>query len=298
MPASIQSDPPIPTMGVMWMHRGYILGADVVEGTSVPELDLRRSLEQARARDENGGPHERPDRIHVDTEVLARKLRNVFPKIEIEVRPTPELDEAFESLAASLTGARVSPMDEFLALDEAAREPLMNAALDLFDLYPWTVHPADAYLRLDIPKCGLRDGRVTVMGQGGDSHGLMLFSSPADLDIFVAYGTGRADTSRLELPRCYSLNYAPIDPTEVGHEPEPGAAFPLPLLTVFEQNAQRPPTMTEARLLIAAIVGLTRFTKRHGHEIVGATGAPPDLSGRYRVEVLGERLEVRVRTLR
>lgn len=293
LPASIVGDPPVSTAGVLWMCQGFVVGAQVFEGKHVSDLQLRQSFEAAATRPMDGAPQGRPDRIRTASPSLAGQLRNVLPKVHVEVQPTPDIDDAFDDLARSLSRPHLTPFDEFMELDEAVREPLVRAALEVFELYPWEVFPADAPVRVDVPKCGLRDGRLTVMGHAGESYGLMLFSTPADLDFFATAGESSVPAAELDLPKCYSLNYEPIDPAIVGDDPSNGP-FPLPLLTVFEDGAQRQPSRSEAKLLLAVIIGLARFTKRNGRKIIQAGHRAAGIKGRYRADVLGERVEVRI----
>ena len=293
LPATILGDPPIPTVAVLWMCNGFVVGATVFEGPSVSDLQLRQSFNEALARPTKGAPTGRPRRVRVASDPLARRLRNVLPKVYVDVRPTPEIDEALEAMAASFSGPLLEPEEEFMQLDESVRDELMPAALELFELQPWEVVPADVPVRVTIPGCDLPEGRLIVMGHNGDSYGLMLFTELADFELFAACGAGMLDPSGLILPKCYSLNYEPIDPEMIGADPSLGA-FPLPLLTVFERDTQRPPSRSEARPMLAAIVGLSRFIRRHARALDSRANWEAGIRGRYRVTALEEKLEVRI----
>jgi len=154
-----------------------------------------------------------------------------------------------------------------------------------------TSAPRGCPVRVSIPDCGVDEGRLAVMGHNGDTYGAMLFLSQEDFELFAACGGGTLDPTGLVLPKCFSLNYEPIDPELVGEDPSIGA-FPLPLLSVFERDTHRSPSRSEAKLMLAAIVGLTRFAKRRGDDIVKPLNWASGVSGRYRVEVLGENVAV------
>lgn len=291
LPATIEGDPPAPTLGVLWTCEGFIVGASVFEGTEVTDAQLRESFDTAVAQPLGGAPAGRPSRVGVDSDPLARRLRELLPEVEVDVRSTPDVDHALDSLTEAMSGPPLEPMEAFMEMDEAVRAALMPAALDLFEQLPWTIFPPDRPVRVSIPDCGVDEGRLTVMGHNGDTYGAMLFLSQEDFELFAACGAGTLDPTGLVLPKCFSLNYAPIDPGLVGGDPSLGD-FPLPLLTVFERDTHRSPSRSEAKLMLAAIVGLTRFAKRRGDEIVEPPNWASGISGRYRVEVLGEKLAV------
>jgi len=293
LPATIEGDPPVPTVGVLWTCDGFVVGASVFEGTSVTDAQLRESFDAAVARPIHRAPAGRPSRVGVDSDPLARRLRAILPGVEIDVRATPDVDHALDSLAEAMSGPRLDPMPAFMAMDEVVRDALMPAALGLFEQTPWEVFPADVPVRVSIPGCDVEDGRLAVMGHNGETYGAMLFLSQEDFELFAACGSGMMDPAGLVLPKCLSLNYEPIDPEVVGSDPELGA-FPLPLLSVFERDTQRSPSRSEAKLMLAAITGLSRFAEKHADEIVTRSNWETGVSGRYRVEVLGEKLEVRL----
>jgi hypothetical protein len=290
LPATIKGDPPLPTVGVLWTCDGFVVGASVFGGTSVSDAQLRESFDEAVDRPIHRAPAGRPSRVRVDSDPLARRLREILPDVEIDVRATPDVDHALDSLAEAMCGPRLDPMPAFMAMDEAVREALMPAALGLFEELPWEIFPPDVPVRVSIPGCGV-EGRLSVMGHNGDSYGVMLFLSQEDFELFAACGAGMLDPAGVVLPKCFSLNYEPIDPELVGEDPKLGA-FPLPLLSVFERDTQRSPSRSESKLMLAAIVGLSRFAKRRGDEIVFRPNWEAGVSGRYRVEVLGEKLAV------
>jgi len=291
LPATIEGDPPVPTVGVLWTCEGFVVGASVFEGTSVTDAQLRESFDQAVARPIHRAPAGRPSRVGVDSAPLARRLRELLPEVQIDVRPTPDVDHALDSLAEAMSGPRLDPMPAFRAMDETVREALLPAALGLFEQLPWEIFPPDVPIRVSIPGCGVEEGRLSVMGHNGDTYGVMLFLSQEDFELFAACGAAMLDPAGVVLPKCFSLNYEPIDPELVGEDPKLGA-FPLPLLSVFERDAQRRPSRSEAMLMLAAIVGLTHFAKRHGDEIVSRPNWEAGVRGRYHVEALGEKLEV------
>ena len=283
----------MPTLGVLWMCGGVVVGASVFEGTSVTDAQLRESFDHAVARPMAGAPAGQPARVAVHSGPLARRLRGLLPEVRVDVRPTPDVDDAFESLAETLSRPRLDPMPAFMEMDEAVREALMPAAFGLFELSPWEIFPPDVPVRVSIPRLGVETGRLAVMGHNGDTYGAMFFLSQEDFDLFAACGEGMVDPTGIVLPKCFSLNYAPVDPSLVGGDPAQGA-FPLPLLSVFERDTQRSPSRSEAKPVIAAITGLARFAERRAHEVAIPRNWEIGVRGRYRVDVMGDRLEVRL----
>ena len=276
-----------PVVGVLWTCQGFVVHIGVFEGRTVDDLQLRRSFDEAVAKPAKHAPRGKPKRIRVADPALARRLRKLLPKVRVEVGPTPDVVEVLESMAQEL-GARPTPIEEFMELDETVREALMPAALGLFELRPWQLFPPEPAVRVVIAGCDLKDGRISIMGHGGEVFGFMLFRSGADHAVL------ESERAPETVPTCYSLNYEPVPTSALSGDPEDTGDFPLPVLTVFEGGAQRAPDREEARLLIAAALGLSRFMTRRATQLMSPGGQTRGIKGKYRVQALGEKLEVRV----
>ena len=171
---------------VIWMELpdGLVVGHEVV----IPENRegavgrvLGAALEQPLA-----GPPRRPDRIRVAAGSLTDEIRAALgDATPIDVAPTPELDAFLHEMLESM-----SPDDEGESYLEGGRIPpevvadLFTSAELLYHMAPWKVATDDRVLRMDIPSLGVEGACVSVIGNLGESLGLLIFPSLAGYEAF------------------------------------------------------------------------------------------------------------------
>ncbi len=134
---------------------------------------------------------------------------------------------------------------------------LFRAAAALYRATPWKIVPDDtSILSLTIEKLGVKDAVVSVIGQMGESHGVIVFSSVEDFDTFLdaaeAVEGGRAPA----VPPHFALHFdrgAELSPAlrkEIAHhrwEVAGPNAYPW-LVAVDADLVARPPTEREVTL--------------------------------------------------
>src|SRR5262249_49729302 len=129
----------------------------------------------------------RPERVRVGDEALAAEVRAAVRGLEVVVAPTPELRAIMdliaermspeEAKASYLEGGRVSA-------DAVAR--LFRAAEGLWRIAPWKVAHDAQIVRIDAPQLEVHGACLSIIGNLGESLGLILFPSLEGFDAFVA----------------------------------------------------------------------------------------------------------------
>ncbi|MEN8182082.1 MAG: SEC-C domain-containing protein [Myxococcota bacterium] len=172
---------------VVWMDArdGLVVGQQVV-GPEDTDGAVARVLLAALERP-LAGPPRHPDQIRVADAHLAAEVRAALGDgTPIEVAPTPELDEFLELMLESMQGE-----DEDESYLEDGRVPpaavarLFAAAEVLYGLAPWRVATDDQVLRMDIPALGVEGACVSIIGNLGESLGLLIFPSLAGYEAFA-----------------------------------------------------------------------------------------------------------------
>ena len=170
---------------VMWLEStGMVVGHEAVapedaEG-AVARL-LLHAMEQPLA-----GPKRRPDQIRVASQALASEVRTaVGDRIPIAVGPTPELDALVSSLMEIMpsSGGESSYVDGGRIRPSVVRE-LFVSAERLYRCAPWKSAYDSQVLKLDIPSLGVEGACVSVVGNLGQSFGLIIFPSFAGYQAF------------------------------------------------------------------------------------------------------------------
>jgi hypothetical protein len=174
---------------VVWMdvRGGVVLSHDVVDPENT-ENAVGRALRAAMERPIVGPPR-RPDRVRVADASLAGEIRTVLgDDIPVAVAPTPELDAMLRVMRESMSPDDGSEEPSYL---EAGRIPpavvadLFRSADILYQIAPWKVATDDQVLRMDIPALGVEGACVSIIGNLGESLGLLIFPSLAGYEAFI-----------------------------------------------------------------------------------------------------------------
>ncbi len=251
---------------LFWMSaEGAILGSTMAKpGELIPmaSASLRNAIETPMF----GRPHT-PTRVRVSSAELADTLREGHPGIDIVFAPTPELDEVFEMMHEK--------MDEDGAAEQSYLSPdigpdvmasFFQAAAGLFRSKPWKVVPSDQSLfSVTIEKFGLRDAAISVIGQMGQSMGLLLFSNLDDFEAYLSAADAIEHGEEPEIPPHFALEFereadlAPVLREEIAeHNWEVVDANAYPWLTAIDEElAARPPTAGEIAMAEAIARSLT-----------------------------------------
>ncbi|HUG72952.1 MAG TPA: hypothetical protein VMK82_05965 [Steroidobacteraceae bacterium] len=297
---------------LFWMDTdGLIQGSTVDKpGVLLPQAGARLS-EAISVRLCGGG---KPIRIRVASPELATVLREAHPRLDIVCAPTPELDEMLAQMCATM-GSEGTQQQSYLS---AGIEPGMvasffQAAAELFRSQPWKIVPGDqSLIEVSIEALELRHAVICVIGQMGESFGLLLFPGVPEFDAYLeaAAAENPGPGPHSKWPRFFSLNFergADLDPglrkqiAAHGWKVAGRDAYPWPV-AVEKQLLPRPPSARELRMFEAISRALARLMSEasglreawQGGQSVSRTAVVPTHQGD--VEVTLQTLTRRVET--
>jgi hypothetical protein len=239
------------------------------------------------------GPRRKPARIIVERQDLGTALvAKLGIHVEVSDRPLPEGDQFLAGMKRFLdgAGAAISDRDE----DEEAQhatyfegnlppaliKDLITKASALGKLRPWDVC-SDDLIRLDIPEMGVKEAGVCVIGQMGESLGILVYRSREDYLVQVGRGERLANQPEFSPEAAtpgipiLSLNFDP--PGEVPESMRKEAAamglkagrttlYPH-VLCVDPDGVRRPTAERDVRLILAVTAALTEGLRRFGRRL-------------------------------
>lgn len=166
---------------VLWleMPTGVLVSAMLLTGEDV---SIAETLVNTMEEPMHGQPR-RPSRIRVADAAVADELRDAAGSIPIKVAPVPELDASFEDFCSVLGEEEAEP--SYLNSGDARliRE-FFVVAEQFFRAAPWNVVFDKHLMGVDIPKYGVEGGVLSIIGAAGENHGLLLFRSIEDFELF------------------------------------------------------------------------------------------------------------------
>jgi hypothetical protein len=259
-----EGEPYRPEVLVWASTEGLVLGATVGKpGTLIGTAcdNLRDTAEKPMV-----GRPRLPSRVRVASSELAAALRAGYPQIDVVCAATPELEPALEALIDGMHDDGEAP-DSYLypGIEPQAVAGLFRAAAGLYRARPWAVVPDDECIfAVTIEQLGLRDAALSVIGQMGNSLGLVLFASYDDFDRYLEAADAHERGEDPVLPPYSSLNFerkvdlAPALREEVamhGWEIAGPAAYPW-LTLVDEDLVLRPWTARDVTIAEALALAL------------------------------------------
>ncbi len=252
-----------------WMGSdGMVLGSVMAKPNETVALACE-SLMHTIAQPMCGTPH-RPTRVRVASEALAGALRSGCPDIEVVCAPTPELDEMFALMREHMAeGAATNPSYLWPGTTPQALASFFKAAAACFRATPWNVVPNDhSVFSVTIEQCKLHDAAMIVIGQLGESFGLLLFHDVDGLEAYTDSADAIARGQKAAIPPHFALTFergADVDAAlrkEISaHGWEVADASAYPWISVIEEDfVGRPPSASEitmfeaiARALVAVL---------------------------------------------
>jgi hypothetical protein len=182
-------------------HDGLVVGQDVV-GPENTDRAVGRALLAAMQRP-LAGPPRRPGRVRMADAGFVGEVRAALgDDTPVEVAPTPELDALLQAMLESMTREDEDGDESYLEegrILPAAVADLFRSAELLYGIAPWRVATDDQVLRMDIPALGVEGACVSIIGNLGESLGLLIFPSLAGYEAFGRSmdehvpGSGRID---------------------------------------------------------------------------------------------------------
>ena len=173
---------------VIWMELpNHLVVGQAVLAPGDNHGALARTLRSAIVNPTVGEPRQ-PDAIRIADHDLAAEVRaEVAGTIPVTVAPTPELDELFQILVASMPAPGDDEPSYFAHGRVSADivEMLFITSGALFAITPWTLADENQILRMDIPALGVDGACLSIIGQLGQSLGVLIFPSRHAFEQFL-----------------------------------------------------------------------------------------------------------------
>ena len=261
---------------VLWMElpEGFVVGQAVVSPEHA-EGAVAGALRSAMIQPSVGSPRQ-PTAIRVaDASAAAEVRAEVGHAIPVTVAATPELDALVEHMIETLPPHEDDQPSYFAGghVSIAAVEKLFAASRRLFVAKPWAVADDTQVIRMDIPALGVEGACVSVMGQLGDSHGLLVFPSIDDFESFLdAAESGDLERGRIALTAGWltllferATELPPSMRREAMEHAWPVAsADAYPMVDRRDPDAtQRPLVARDVEIATACALAVTAFFTRH-----------------------------------
>lgn len=271
MPAYVTGEgEPYRPEALLWMGaEGAVLGHTVGKPGELVGL-VSDSLRTTIERPMFGQPHA-PQRVRVASPELAAALRAGHSGIKVVCAPTPEVDAVLAAMRERMN-EDAETEQSYLApeIGPATIAAFFRAAAELYRAKPWKTVPSDQSLfSVTIEKLRVKDAALSVIGQMGQSLGLILFSGIDDFEAYLhaanAFEQGEVPT----MPPHFALNFergaelsAALRKEIAEHHWEVAGAEAYPwLVAVDEDLVARPPTAEEVTIAEAIALALVNVLK-------------------------------------
>jgi hypothetical protein len=285
MPAYVTGEgEPFRPETLFWMGaEGAVLGHTMGKPGELAELaceSLRSTIEQPMF----GRPHT-PDRVRVASPELAEALRVGQSGIEVVCSPTPEIDAVLAAMRERMNDDAQTEQS-YLAPDvgPAAVAAFFRAAAVLFRATPWKIVPSDQSLfSVTIDKLGVADAALSVIGQMGESLGLILFSGIDDFEAYLEAADAIQHGEEPAMPPHFALNFeggaelsAALRKEIYEHQWEVAAADAFPWLAAVDEDlVARPPTAEEVVIAEAIALALAKVLEEKKALLAAWNGGEP-----------------------
>lgn len=269
---------------LMWMSaEGAVLGHTVGKpGTLIDQAcaSLRATIERPMF----GRPHA-PERVRVASPELADALRTGQPGMEVVCSPTPEIDAVVAMMREKLNEGGESEQS-YLSPDIGpdAVAAFFRAAAVLFRAKPWETVPNDrSIFSVTIEKLGVEDAALSVIGQMGQSLGLILFSGIDDFEAYLDAADAMQHGEEPTMPPHFALNFergaelnANLRKEIAQHRWEVAGADAYPwLVPIDEDLVARPPTAEELTIAEAIARALPKVLEEKEALLAAWKGGEP-----------------------
>ncbi len=234
-------------------------------GPDDPEVDPAKELRMAMDEPVTG-PAGTPSHVRVSDASQARRLKAAFPSITVTRAATPELSDlqavmhkemapAKDTMTYSSTGASTEAIGEFF-----------EAAASLYRSKPWNIIPHDqSLISISIDELGVKQAPLSVIGQMGESFGIVLFDKLATHERYTLLGDALQRGVEPDYPPHTFLAYDPAKDVEAhvrkdisrhGWKVVNSKAYPI-LMAPAEGRHMRPITPHDLTLFTALAQALS-----------------------------------------
>lgn len=197
LPTYVLEPKPFRPEMILWLETpsDLVVGAKMIEPNTPPVALAETFLEAARKP--LAGEPRRPRRVRVASRGLAAELAPLAAEgIVVHVAPTPEVDAFVEAMLHRTAGAARDDLSSYLEggrVSEQTVADLFSAARYLWAVAPWKAMYDSQTLRCDIPAYGIRGACVSIIGNLGESFGVLVFPSQK---AYEAFGRAQARSRR------------------------------------------------------------------------------------------------------
>lgn len=254
---------------LLWMNaEGAVVGTAMAkpgELLATAGEHLRSTIERPMF-----GRAQTPARVRVASPELADVLRASLPALDVVCAPTPEIDAAISSMREMMDESAKTEQS-YLAPDigEEAVASFFRAAASLFRAKPWEIVPNDQSLfSVTIESLDVREAVMTVIGQMGQSHGLVFFRGIEDFEAYLDAADAVEHGAKPEprIPPHFALNFergadlaASLRKEVAKHRWELAAPNAYPwVVAVDEDLVARPATAKELAIVEAIALALPK----------------------------------------
>lgn len=306
MPAFVDDgrQPPFqPILVAVVDGHGLVIGQGVAAPDD-PDSGVEQALQQAIAAPDGGfGAGSRPTAITITAAELRPVVERILPGIPIRVGPSADLEELFSSvpeMVAEADGPGLMGLQSLLSGDIRPQDvaSFFAACKPLYERQPWRrfVHEQCLFM-ISSQALGMRRWCGCVIGQAGQSYGVLLFPSRQDQERFIETAMLAAQIGGPPmgvLPHQWAISFEPLDAIsrsladEIAAHGWPVAAgdgYPVPL-HVDPDLVHHPLGRVELARLEAVARALTRLIDNVPdlHDFWNWSGQEP-LRRQYRLPV-------------
>lgn len=216
LPTYVLEPKPFRPEMILWleMPTGLVVGSTSVDPNG-PPVSFADTFFEAARRPLTGQPR-RPRNVRVASRNIAAELVPVaLQGIMVCVAPTPEIDALVEKLMQQPAAADDVDTASYLEdgrVSEQAVADMFVAAQFLYAVAPWEIMYDSQTLRLDIPAYNVEGACVSIIGNLGESFGILIFPSQKAWESFGNSRGKSRRTGRIELgTRLLSFEFDPAE---------------------------------------------------------------------------------------
>jgi len=190
MPAYVMEEGGFRPEIVLWLDatNDRIVGSEL--GKPGQPLDVVVNVLLAAMKKPMAGPPREPSSIRVADPALAERLREKLSSdIKIRVAPTFEFDRIIDLMSASFR--RDDEEVSYLENGNVSAQTMgrfFKAAARLWRVAPWRVVDDSQLLQLDCPELEARKKCISIIGNLGESYGVLVFDSVRDYQVMAERG--------------------------------------------------------------------------------------------------------------
>ena len=179
-------DPYRPEMHIWLNEIGQVIGMTLI-GRDDPPYDAVQLLSQTIANPKAGTPGA-PSHVRVSDKAHAEQIQQAFPSINVSCAPTPELMDVQRSMTEDMADT-VEPIYSTIEVEAKTLELFFKSTAALYRYKPWErVHHDQCLIGVTIEQMGIHNRVLSVIGQAGESFGLVLFYNLRDYEIYTQIG--------------------------------------------------------------------------------------------------------------